>query len=706
MKLLILSFFTLSVFGQNNHNSTQETLPPLVVTSKGGFPDFLGKSAWSISKINSNRAVTSTRSMAEALSSIPSIMVQKTSLGQSSPYIRGLTGYHNLLLVDGIRLNHSAMRSGPNQYWSTVEAFGTNQIELVRGSNGIIHGADAIGGVVNIVSKEPVFSDYKVLKSGNFLGRLSSAEGSWMAALKGSVSSSKWFGEISHAERSFGDLKAGKEIGKQSNTGYDSRGTNFRVARKLSQDAKAIFGVQQTFMNDVPRTHKTTDGLTWMGLSPGSERWRRLDQQRNLYYGKLKWQDLGGAFDSGIITLSLHQHEQERNRMKERTSGGDFQFFDLKDIGINARFETDDLWGGILSYGVEWHRESLLSGGYKFDDNEIKLSDLVQGPLAADAHYNRLAFYLNDSVKFESGWTLEPGIRFATIRAELDRYYLKNNDVSTVQNSETKNYDELIGSIRASKNFGADKFFFVGLSQGFRPPSLYDLTSTDETSAIEKPNTKLEPEKFLQAEIGTRISAGDWSFFSSYYYTWINDMIMRSPIETGKSNVLKANGDGYIQGVEIELSYDWTQSWKSDIRLSWMDGKIEQLLDNNATGTVSIDGRNYSPTDRSITRLMPPQIYFSTRFTPQNSNWWAEFSALAVSKADKLSLKDETDGSRIPKDGTPSYLTFGIRGSRKLTKNSSLYIGIENLSDEDYRVHGSGLNGSGRNFIVSLSNRF
>ena len=191
MKLLILSFFTLSVFGQNNHNSTQEALPPLVVTSKGGFPEFLGKSAWSISKINSNRAVTSTRSMAEALSSIPSIMVQKTSLGQSSPYIRGLTGYHNLLLVDGIRLNHSAMRSGPNQYWSTVEAFGTNQIELVRGSNGIIHGADAIGGVVNIVSKEPVFSDDKVLKSGNFLGRLSSAEGSWMAALKGSVSSSK-----------------------------------------------------------------------------------------------------------------------------------------------------------------------------------------------------------------------------------------------------------------------------------------------------------------------------------------------------------------------------------------------------------------------------------------------------------------------------------------------------------------------------------
>ena len=52
------------------------------------------------------------RSLPEALSGIPSIMVQKTALGQSSPYIRGLTGYHNVLLVDGVRLNHSAMRPG------------------------------------------------------------------------------------------------------------------------------------------------------------------------------------------------------------------------------------------------------------------------------------------------------------------------------------------------------------------------------------------------------------------------------------------------------------------------------------------------------------------------------------------------------------------------------------------------------------------
>ena len=106
--------------------------------------------------------------MPEVLSGIPSVMVQKTALGQSSPYIRGLTGYHNLLLVDNIRLNHSAMRSGPNQYWSTVEILGSESIEVVRGPNAIIHGADAIGGVVNILSASPTFSDKGTTQSGNF----------------------------------------------------------------------------------------------------------------------------------------------------------------------------------------------------------------------------------------------------------------------------------------------------------------------------------------------------------------------------------------------------------------------------------------------------------------------------------------------------------------------------------------------------------
>jgi hemoglobin/transferrin/lactoferrin receptor protein len=715
MKVILLShnqfllgffvLFTSVVWSQGKLNATEE-LTPMVVTARGGFSEPWAYSPWSIKRLQAKDLQHHARTMPEALTGLPSVMVQKTALGQSSPYFRGLTGYHNVLLVDGIRVNHSAMRSGPNQYWSTVELLGSESIEVFRGPGGIMYGADAVGAVVNVLTAKPIFSDISGTQGGHFFGRLSSAERSWTAGVSGTISSPKWFAELSHAEHSFGDLEGGKEIGKQSNTGYDSRGTNFRLSRKINEDASMTFGLQRTVMDDVPRTHKTVDGLTWEGLSPGTEIWRHLDQERNLYYGKLSWEDRGGVMDKGIVTLSLHQHGQERNRMKKATKGGDFQYFDLNDFGVSSRFESDDLWGGRISYGVEFHTETLSSGGYKFDDNRVRGIDLVQGPLAADAQYDRYAFYLNDSYEMSSGWVVEPGIRFSSVRAELDRYFFNNSDASTIQTPETKIYNEWIGSIRASKEIAKDKFLFTGVSQGFRPPSLYDLTSTDETSAIEKPNTSLDPEKFLQAEIGLRGGTDEWDWSISAYRTWVDDMIIRSPIEMGKSPVLKANGDGFIQGLEIELGYDWTPSWSSEIRLSWMDGEVEQMLDDNASGTIAIDGRSYTPVDRAPDRLMPSQAMLVTRYAPDGLNWWAEFSILAVGKADDLSLKDQTDSSRIPENGTPGFALFGFRGGRSVGEKTEITLTTENLGDIDYRVHGSGLNGPGRNFIFSVTHSF
>jgi len=710
-QITVLPFLALAFFpfretqAQSESNATQE-LSPMVVTAKGGFAEPRASSPWTTDRLEVSALQHSARTMPEALTGLPSVMVQKTALGQSSPYLRGLTGYHNVLLVDGIRLNHSAMRSGPNQYWNTVEILGSERIEVVRGPNGVIYGADAIGGVVNVLSVNPSFSNKGMVHDGNFFGRLSAAERSWSAGVNGTVSNPDWFAELSHTERSFGDLEGGKEVGKQANTGYDSHGTNFRLSRKLNEDARVTLGIQRTFMDDVPRTHKTVNGLTWMGLSPGSEIWRRLDQERNLYYGKFSWEDAGGWADEGIINLSVHQHVQERTRMKKVTEGGDFQHFDLDDFGFSTRLEADDPWGGRIAYGVEWHSENIASGGYKFNDLQVRGADLAQGPLAADGQYNRYALYMNDRYETTDGWIVEPGIRFSSVRAKLERYYLKNSDATTVQTPETKTYDEWIGSIRVSKEMDEGKFLFAGLSQGFRPPSMYDLTSTDETSAIEKPNTSLDPENFIQAEIGFRGHSNSLDWGISVYRTWVDDMIIRSPVESGKSAVLKANGDGFIQGLEIELGYDLNPSWRSEIRVSWMDGEVEQMLDNNASGTVAIDGRKYTPVNRAPDRLMPSQAMLVTRYAPEGFPWWSELSVLAVGKADDLSLKDETDSSRIPSNGTPGFALFGLRGGRTVGENTTLTLAVENLGDADYRVHGSGLNGPGRNFIFSFAHSF
>ena len=58
--------------------------------------------------------------------------------------------------------------------------------------------------------------------------------------------------------------------------------------------------------------------------------------------------------------------------------------------------------------------------------------------------------------------------------------------------------EEIIGNLRVNKQFSKDLFIFSGLSQGFRPSILYDLTSTDKTSAVERPEAKLDPKTFCR----------------------------------------------------------------------------------------------------------------------------------------------------------------------------------------------------------------
>jgi hemoglobin/transferrin/lactoferrin receptor protein len=53
------------------------------------------------------------------------------------------------LLIDGVRLNNSVFRDGPNQYWTTVDPLGLERAEVVKGPVSVLYGSDAVGGTVN-----------------------------------------------------------------------------------------------------------------------------------------------------------------------------------------------------------------------------------------------------------------------------------------------------------------------------------------------------------------------------------------------------------------------------------------------------------------------------------------------------------------------------------------------------------------------------
>jgi outer membrane receptor for ferrienterochelin and colicin len=113
-----------------------------------------------ISVLNSRQLEsTSPMNMPDAMRAMPGVFMQETNHGGGSPFVRGLTGYHTLILVDGIRLNNAIFRSGPNQYLNTVDPLMIHQIEVLRGPGSVQYGTDAIGGTIYLRSRTPEFSE-------------------------------------------------------------------------------------------------------------------------------------------------------------------------------------------------------------------------------------------------------------------------------------------------------------------------------------------------------------------------------------------------------------------------------------------------------------------------------------------------------------------------------------------------------------------
>ena len=67
---------------------------------------------------------------------------------------------------------------------------------------------------------------------------------------------------------------------------------------------------------------------------------------------------------------------------------------------------------------------------------------------------------------------------------------------------------------------------------------------------------------------------------------------------------------------------------------------------------------------------------------------------------------DRRDTQRIPPNGTPGYTVATVRGGWHVTDNFTLSAAVENFTDEAYRVHGSGVNESGVNFIFGAELKF
>ena len=104
------------------------------------------------------------------------VFVQTSQMGGGSPVLRGFEANKVLLVVDGIRMNNAIYRAGHLQSAITIDPFGLASTEILYGPGSTIYGSDALAGVINFITKDPVLSSTgKTDVHGSILGRFASA---------------------------------------------------------------------------------------------------------------------------------------------------------------------------------------------------------------------------------------------------------------------------------------------------------------------------------------------------------------------------------------------------------------------------------------------------------------------------------------------------------------------------------------------------
>ncbi len=310
-----------------------------------------------------------------ALEGSTGVMVQQTTYGQSSPYLRGLTGYQTLLMVDGVRFNTSIFRSGPNQYLSYLNPAQVARVEAVLGPTSATYGSDSLGGTINLLTPE---TSYEVAQSasrfhGEFSATGASADASGVTDARVSLANSRVFWMLGGTFRRLNNLRTGG--------GLDLHNAFYRYLGVSPTDVKGLLGSR---LRDTAFSQYGAD--TKVALHPSPSQSLTFQYIYSGLQGERSYRDqLGGAgrLQSLYYPQSLnfgYARYEKRNLGFVGSLTGTFSVNSQSDGSIkqNLRFTdpitTDDSRVDAYGYSLQGashagRRHVLVYGGEVFDEH-------------------------------------------------------------------------------------------------------------------------------------------------------------------------------------------------------------------------------------------------------------------------------------------------------------------------------------------------
>ncbi|MCB2197929.1 TonB-dependent receptor [bacterium] len=629
-------------------------------------------------------------SSAEVLREQPGIQIQKTSHGGGHAIVRGMTSNRVLLLTDGIRMNNSTYRLGNHPYLTMIDPNGLESIDLVRGPGSVLHGSDALGGAVNMITRSATFADSGVTAGFELLGRVATADDERTRHVTFSVASRVASLFLSTGLSQFGDLRRGENGEtvidpvppvRQTPTGFDATHLVANLRVRLTPLLELHLGHQRTNRPEVPRYDKYLNG--------GDFRWLYTPQRRELTYLRFRL-TTGGTWLKAIeATASLHHQAEGRSTQDTPEDLRTNEFDEVHTLGFSLvsdwQWRKHQVVAGFDSYqdAVQSSRILIDLAGLRSVDNRGRFPD--------DARYTSNGLFVQDRYELQDHLVLLGGMRYSQFSTHFD-----TPGVGMV-------FEDVHLSFQAFTLSGGVRYDVSGplalsssLSQGFRAPNLGDMAKLGESkgATFEVPNRDLEPERVLTWDVGLDVESWLLNARLHGYLTRIGGIMSSVPTTwQGDDQVIigddvydvrrKENvGEGIIRGVEWQGVILPRERVQLRAIATWTWGQ-------NTTLDEPFDG-------------IPPFIgTVGLQFTSDPGRWTIEPYLRFAGKQDRLS-SDDKDDDRIPIGGTPGWITWNLRAQTPEWHGVRVTVALQNLTDLNYRVHASGINAPGRHLVLTM----
>jgi hemoglobin/transferrin/lactoferrin receptor protein len=607
------------------------------------------------------------RTTPEALTGALGVFVQKTTHGAGSPFVRGLTGNQTLLLIDGIRLNNSTFRFGPNQYFNTIDAFTVERVEVLAGSGSVQYGSDAIGGTIHVLTTDATFdTGWQGLGAVRWGSagmeqslRAEAAYGGARVAVRGGLTL-----------RRFGDLLGGKNTGFQRPSGYDEQDFDLKAKFLLPKNLTLTLAHQHVTQQSVPVFFRyQLDNFALNVFDP---------QKRRLTYAKLSRESEKSLFREQTLTLSYQQTQEGRQNQRNGNVTRRFEDDRVKTWGLNLNNRSDWSRTTSLNTGMELYSDHINSQRYDLNTqtNATKYSRGLYPDGASALNYSIYSLLQSSLGK---RLTLSGGLRYNGFVIDIPDATIGNSRLTP---------SALVGQTALSVALAAHSRLFAGLSSGFRAPNVDDLGTLGVVDfRYEVPTGSLQPEKSLTTELGYKLQTKRVSATLAYYRINLTNLITRiktAQVISGLNVYQKENTEAaYINGFDANAQLTILKNWQLQGNLSYCFGQNETK-------------------NEPVRRIPPLNGRLSTAY--ELDKWFVRAEYLFAQLQDRLAQGDKDD-NRIAKGGTPAWKIMNFYAGFQ-QKHVGLQLRLENFFDQDYRTHGSGINGAGRSAWLTLTGRF